>query len=59
MRLYCPLHEPYTVSAFVGCGKIGPVSQPGPVRHSSACPLLSGKLGTITVELSCCAPYRR
>ena len=35
-------------------GMIGPVSQPGPTRKS--CPLPRGRLGTITVSLSCCAP---
>src|SRR5205814_9076375 len=40
----------------VGCGMIGPVSQPGPFRHSSACPEFRGSDGAITVVLSCCAP---
>src|SRR5687768_17158106 len=38
---------------------IGPVSHPGPERHSSPCPEFSGSDGRISVVLSCCAPYRR
>ena len=35
MRLNWPLHDAYTVSGLIMFGMIGPVSHPGPVRHSS------------------------
>src|SRR5687767_2480384 len=44
------------MSGFVGCGMIGPVSHPGVSELKSS----PGRLviGTIIVELSCCAAYR-
>src|SRR4051794_17484971 len=62
-RLNRPLQPPYTVSGRVGCGMMGPVSHPGPCRQlctgSSTGVAPTGRLGTMTVVLSCCAPYTR
>jgi hypothetical protein len=43
------------MAGFDGCGTIGPVSQPGPSRHSSGAKGFAW-LEIITVEASCCAP---
>ena len=41
---------------FVGCGMIGPVSQPGPLRQSASVVRDRRWLEMMTVLLSCCAP---
>src|SRR5688500_11113088 len=43
------------MSSFVGCGMMGPVSHPGPLSLNVS--IGRFVLGTIIVELSCCAAY--